>query len=121
MKIELVSSYPAQPFTRDCKRAVERAAQKLGYSNMPVSIWRRPRRCLHGAWPQRHDLHPCGDGISHQRDRERRGGTHHRRVHMCCCMRCWRRRCCNACVLQVEMTLAFYSERLIENGGYCDF
>jgi N-carbamoyl-L-amino-acid hydrolase len=36
VKIELVSSYPAQPFHEDCKSAVARAAAQLGYSNMPV-------------------------------------------------------------------------------------
>jgi N-carbamoyl-L-amino-acid hydrolase len=34
--IELVSSYPAQAFHADCINAVARAAQKLGYSNMPA-------------------------------------------------------------------------------------
>jgi len=36
VKIDLVSSYPAQAFHEDCKGAVARAAQQLGYSNMPV-------------------------------------------------------------------------------------
>ncbi len=34
--INLVSSYPAQPFHADCVDAVARAAKALGYSHMPV-------------------------------------------------------------------------------------
>jgi N-carbamoyl-L-amino-acid hydrolase len=64
--IELVSSYPAQPFSPNCVNSVQSAAEKLGYSNMPV---------VSGAG---HDavymaqlasagmiFIPCKDGISH--------------------------------------------------------
>src|SRR5258708_7592259 len=36
ISIELVSHYPAQPFHPECVQAVARAAEKLGYSNMPA-------------------------------------------------------------------------------------
>jgi N-carbamoyl-L-amino-acid hydrolase len=64
--IELVSSYPAQPFHPDCVEAVARAAAKLGYSHMP---------CVSGAGhdavymarlaPAGMIFIPCKDGISH--------------------------------------------------------
>lgn len=66
VKIEMVSSYPAQAFHADCVEAVGRAAAKLGYSHMPA---------VSGAG---HDavymarlasagmiFIPCKDGISH--------------------------------------------------------
>jgi len=36
VKIEMVSSYNAIAFHKDCVDAVGRAAKKLGYSNMPA-------------------------------------------------------------------------------------
>jgi beta-ureidopropionase / N-carbamoyl-L-amino-acid hydrolase len=64
--IELVSHYPAQPFHADCIGSVAKAAEKLGYSNMP---------CVSGAGhdavymarlaPAGMIFIPCKDGISH--------------------------------------------------------
>jgi N-carbamoyl-L-amino-acid hydrolase len=66
IEITLVSSYPAQPFHPDCVAAVQRAADRLGYSNMP---------CVSGAGhdavymarlaPAGMIFIPCKDGISH--------------------------------------------------------
>jgi len=64
--INLVSSYPAQPFHADCVDAVARAAKALGYSHMPVvsgaghdavSMARLAPACM--------VFIPCKDGISH--------------------------------------------------------
>jgi beta-ureidopropionase / N-carbamoyl-L-amino-acid hydrolase len=64
--IELVSHYAATPFHADCIGSVAKAAQKLGYSNMP---------CISGAGhdavymsrlaPAGMIFIPCKDGISH--------------------------------------------------------
>jgi N-carbamoyl-L-amino-acid hydrolase len=64
--IDLVSSYPAQPFHPDCVEAVASAAARLGYSHMP---------CVSGAGhdavymarlaPAGMIFIPCKDGISH--------------------------------------------------------
>ncbi len=66
ISIELVSQYPATPFHADCIGSVAKAAQKLGYSNMP---------CISGAGhdavymsrlaPAGMIFIPCKDGISH--------------------------------------------------------
>ncbi|MGA0570460.1 Zn-dependent hydrolase [Variovorax sp. VNK109] len=66
IRLESVSSYPAQPFHADCVDAVERAAQALGYPN---------RRMISGAGhdavytarlaPTGMIFIPCKDGISH--------------------------------------------------------
>jgi beta-ureidopropionase / N-carbamoyl-L-amino-acid hydrolase len=66
ISIELVSHYTAQPFHADCVASVARAAEALGYSNMP---------CVSGAGhdavymarlaPAGMIFIPCKDGISH--------------------------------------------------------
>jgi N-carbamoyl-L-amino-acid hydrolase len=66
VKIELVSSYPAQAFHDDCKGAVGRAAQKLGYSNMPaVSGAGHDAVYMARLAPSGMIFIPCKDGISH--------------------------------------------------------
>jgi len=66
VKIELVSSYPAQEFHKDCKDAVERAAKKLGYSNMPaVSGAGHDAVYMARLAPTGMIFIPCKDGISH--------------------------------------------------------
>jgi N-carbamoyl-L-amino-acid hydrolase len=66
VKIELVSSYPAQAFHDDCKGAVARAAQKLGYSNMPaVSGAGHDAVYMARLAPSGMIFIPCKDGISH--------------------------------------------------------
>ena len=66
VKIELVSSYPAQAFHKDCKDAVERAAKKLGYSNMPaVSGAGHDAVYMAKLAPTGMIFIPCKDGISH--------------------------------------------------------
>ncbi|TDP73161.1 Zn-dependent hydrolase [Roseateles toxinivorans] len=64
--IELVSHYPAQPFHPDCVDAVERAAKKLGYSNMPaVSGAGHDAVYMAKLAPAGMIFIPCKDGISH--------------------------------------------------------
>ena len=64
--IELVSNYPAQPFHIDCVEAVARAAEKLGYSNMPaVSGAGHDAVYMARLAPAGMIFIPCKDGISH--------------------------------------------------------
>lgn len=64
--IELVSSYPAQPFHGECKDAVQRAAQALGYSHMPaVSGAGHDAVYMARLCPSGMIFIPCKDGISH--------------------------------------------------------
>ena len=66
VKIEMVSSYPAQAFHEDCKGAVARAAQELGYSNMPaVSGAGHDAVYMARLAPSGMIFIPCKDGISH--------------------------------------------------------
>ncbi len=64
--IEAVSSYPAQPFHPDCVAAVARAAQRLGYSHMPV-VSGAGHDAVYAARlaPAGMIFIPCKDGISH--------------------------------------------------------
>ena len=64
--IELVSSYPAQPFHTECVDAVQRAAEKLGYSNMrAVSGAGHDAVYMAKLAPSGMIFIPCKDGISH--------------------------------------------------------
>ncbi len=66
IKIELVSSYPAQAFHPECMDAVARAAKKLGYSNMPaVSGAGHDAVYMAKLAPTGMIFIPCKDGISH--------------------------------------------------------
>ena len=66
IKIEPVSSYPAQAFHPDCIEAVARAAQKLGYSNMrAVSGAGHDAVYMARLAPAGMIFIPCKDGISH--------------------------------------------------------
>jgi len=66
IKIELVSSYPAQAFHPECMSAVERAAKKLGYSHMPaVSGAGHDAVYMARLAPTGMIFIPCKDGISH--------------------------------------------------------
>jgi N-carbamoyl-L-amino-acid hydrolase len=66
VKMELVSSYPAQVFHADCVDAVARAATKLGYSNMPaVSGAGHDAVYMSKLAPTGMIFIPCKDGISH--------------------------------------------------------
>jgi beta-ureidopropionase / N-carbamoyl-L-amino-acid hydrolase len=66
VKIELVSSYPAQAFHPECMSAVERAAKKLGYSHMPaVSGAGHDAVYMARLAPTGMIFIPCKDGISH--------------------------------------------------------
>ena len=66
VKIEMVSSYPAQVFHSDCVDAVARAANKLGYSNMPaVSGAGHDAVYMAKLAPSGMIFIPCKDGISH--------------------------------------------------------
>ncbi len=66
IKIEMVSSYPAQPFHADCVNAVAKAAEKLGYSNMPaVSGAGHDAVYMARLAPSGMIFIPCKDGISH--------------------------------------------------------
>ena len=66
IKIELVSSYPAQAFHPECMDAVQRAANKLGYSNMPaVSGAGHDAVYMARLAPSGMIFIPCKDGISH--------------------------------------------------------
>ncbi|CAB5694503.1 N-carbamoyl-L-amino acid hydrolase [Delftia tsuruhatensis] len=64
--INLVSSYPAQPFHGDCVDAVARAARTLGYSHMPVvSGAGHDAVYMARLAPAGMVFIPCKDGISH--------------------------------------------------------
>ena len=64
--IEQVSAYPAQPFHPDCVNAVARAAERLGYSNMPaVSGAGHDAVYMARLAPSGMIFIPCKDGISH--------------------------------------------------------
>jgi len=64
--INLVSSYPAQPFHADCVDAVARAAKALGYSLMPVvSGAGHDAVYMARLAPAGMVFIPCKDGISH--------------------------------------------------------
>jgi beta-ureidopropionase / N-carbamoyl-L-amino-acid hydrolase len=66
IKIEMVSSYPAQQFHSDCVDAVARAAATLGYSNMPaVSGAGHDAVYMAKLAPSGMIFIPCKDGISH--------------------------------------------------------
>ena len=66
IQIELVSSYPAQAFHPDCINAVARAADKLGYSNMPaVSGAGHDAVYMARLAPSGMIFSPCKDGTSH--------------------------------------------------------
>jgi N-carbamoyl-L-amino-acid hydrolase len=66
VKIEIVSSYPAQAFHTDCVDAVGRAAAKLGYSNMPtVSGAGHDAVYMAKLAPSGMIFIPCLNGISH--------------------------------------------------------
>ncbi len=66
VKIELVSSYPAQVFHPECVDAVGRAAARLGYSNMPtVSGAGHDAVYMAKLAPSGMIFIPCKDGISH--------------------------------------------------------
>ena len=66
IKIEMVSSYPAQVFHADCVDAVAKAAQRLGYSNMPaVSGAGHDAVYMAKLAPSGMIFIPCKDGISH--------------------------------------------------------
>ncbi len=64
--IDLVSSYPAQPFHPDCLDAVTHAAQRLGYSHMPT-VSGAGHDAIYAARlaPAGMIFIPCKDGISH--------------------------------------------------------
>lgn len=66
IEIELVSSYPAQPFDETCVAAVRGAAERLGYSNMPV-VSGAGHDAVYMAQlaPAGMIFIPCKDGISH--------------------------------------------------------
>ena len=64
--IEPVSAYPAQQFHPDCVGAVQRAADALGYSNMPaVSGAGHDAVYMARLAPAGMIFIPCKDGISH--------------------------------------------------------
>ena len=64
--IELVSHYPAAPFSPPCVEAVGRAAAALGYSNMPVvSGAGHDAVYMARLAPAGMIFIPCKDGISH--------------------------------------------------------
>jgi len=66
ISLEVVSHYPAQPFDKDCIEAVGRAAEKLGYSNMPaVSGAGHDAVYMARLAPAGMIFIPCKDGISH--------------------------------------------------------
>jgi N-carbamoyl-L-amino-acid hydrolase len=66
VKIEMVSSYPAQVFHPDCVDAVGRAATKLGLSNMStVSGAGHDAVYMAKLAPSGMIFIPCKDGISH--------------------------------------------------------
>jgi N-carbamoyl-L-amino-acid hydrolase len=66
VKIEMVSSYSAIAFHKECVDAVGRAAKKLGYSNMPaVSGAGHDAVYMAKLAPAGMIFIPCKDGISH--------------------------------------------------------
>jgi len=66
VKIEMVSSYSAIAFHKDCVDAVGRAAKKLGYSHMPaVSGAGHDAVYMAKLAPSGMIFIPCKDGISH--------------------------------------------------------
>ncbi|MBU3738702.1 MAG: hydantoinase/carbamoylase family amidase, partial [Rhodoferax sp.] len=66
VKIDLVSSYPAQAFHSDCIDAVARAAQQLGYASMPVvSGAGHDAVYMAKLAPSGMIFIPCKNGISH--------------------------------------------------------
>ncbi|QIL83564.1 Zn-dependent hydrolase [Diaphorobacter sp. HDW4A] len=66
IKIDLVSSYPAQPFNAECIEAVRRGAETLGYSNMnAVSGAGHDAVYMARLAPAGMIFIPCKDGISH--------------------------------------------------------
>lgn len=66
IKIDLVSSYTAQPFNADCIDAVRRGAQMLGYSHMDVvSGAGHDAVYMARLAPAGMVFIPCKDGISH--------------------------------------------------------
>ncbi len=66
ISIDVVSHYPAQAFHSDCVDAVQRAATKLGYSNMPaVSGAGHDAVYVAKLAPAGMIFIPCKDGISH--------------------------------------------------------
>jgi beta-ureidopropionase / N-carbamoyl-L-amino-acid hydrolase len=66
VQMELVSSYPAQAFDRQCQEAIGRAAAKLGYSSMPaVSGAGHDAVYMARLAPTGMIFIPCKDGISH--------------------------------------------------------
>lgn len=66
IQIEQVSEYPAQPFHDECIQAVERAAQGLGYTHMPVvSGAGHDAVYMARLAPTGMIFIPCKDGISH--------------------------------------------------------
>jgi N-carbamoyl-L-amino-acid hydrolase len=66
IQIDLVSHYPAQPFHAECVAAVGRAAEQLGYSNMPaVSGAGHDAVYMARLAPAGMIFIPCKDGISH--------------------------------------------------------
>jgi N-carbamoyl-L-amino-acid hydrolase len=66
IRIEPVSSYPAQQFDPGCVAAVERAAAALGYPHMPaVSGAGHDAVYLARCAPAGMIFIPCKDGISH--------------------------------------------------------
>ena len=66
IQFELVSSYPAQVFHKECVDAVAKAAQALGYSNMPaVSGAGHDAVYMARLAPTGMIFIPCKDGISH--------------------------------------------------------
>jgi len=66
IQIEPVSTYPAQPFDEGCVQAITRAAQRLGYSHMPV-VSGAGHDAIYAAQlaPAGMIFIPCKDGISH--------------------------------------------------------
>jgi len=66
IELEQVSHYPAQPFHDDCVQSVARAAERLGYSNMPaVSGAGNDAVYMARLAPSGMIFIPCKDGISH--------------------------------------------------------
>jgi len=66
IEITQVSAYPAQPFHKDCIAAVQKAADALGYSNMPaVSGAGHDAVYMARLAPAGMIFIPCKDGISH--------------------------------------------------------
>ncbi len=66
IEITPVSAYPAQPFHTDCIAAVQKAADALGYSNMPaVSGAGHDAVYMARLAPAGMIFIPCKDGISH--------------------------------------------------------